>query len=338
MDVGCGFPPVTAVDTARSLHDWQVYGVDRSFADYVLYDADGYYACFDKNGETLGLVGESGCGKSSVARAVMQLPPPDSGNVFFEGEDLAAAGKKRLGQLRPEFQIIFQGSISSLNPRRKIGDAIVMPLRIGKKCGRRERRRLAEEMMAQVGMDPEHCERLPFELSGGQCQRVQIARALMSKPRLPICDEPVSSLDVSVQTQIVNLLERLRRKFGLTMLFISHDLAVVKNVCDRVAVMYLGKLCEIATAEQLYRSPAHPLHKGPAERHPPARPRSAPPAIRSAFQRNAIAHQSALRMPVSNPMPLSETDMRGKRAETEENPRRRPCGMLVAGRRSGVIF
>ena len=209
-------------------------------------------------GETLGLVGESGCGKSSVARAIIQLPRPTSGKILFYGEDLTQASNKRLRQLRPQFQMIFQDSISALNPRRKIGDTIVMPLNIKRSGKPAERIAKARDMMSAVGLDPESYNRRPFQISGGQCQRVQIARALMTKPPLLICDEPVSSLDVSIQAQIINLLEELRTRYELTMLFISHDMAVVKNVCDRVAVMYLGRLCEIAQTEDLYRMPAHP--------------------------------------------------------------------------------
>ena len=211
-----------------------------------------------RRGEILGLIGESGCGKSSIARAVMQLPPPTSGKVLLEGEDLTTLPQKRLLRLRPKFQIIFQDSVSALNPRRRIGEAIAMPLHITNSGRPSERRQRAREMMRQVGIDPENDSLRPFELSGGQCQRVQIARALITHPRLLICDEPVSSLDVSVQAQVINLLDALRCRYGLAMLFISHDLAVVKNICDRVAVMYMGRLCEIAASEDLYHSPRHP--------------------------------------------------------------------------------
>ncbi len=210
------------------------------------------------HGETLGLVGESGCGKSTVARAAMQLPRPTAGRVLFCGEDLTRVAKKRLRRLRPRFQMIFQDSVASLNPRRKIGQTIASPLRIAGNRNRAERTRLAREMMEAVGVDPDAFDRRPHQFSGGQCQRIQIARALMTEPKLLVCDEPVSSLDVSVQAQILNLLEDMRNRLGLTMLFISHDLAVVKNVSDRVAVMYLGKLCETAPSGKLYKTPAHP--------------------------------------------------------------------------------
>jgi len=209
-------------------------------------------------GETLGLVGESGCGKSTVARAIMQLPRPAFGQVLFNGADLTRVGKNWLRQLRPQFQMIFQDSMSSLNPRRNIMDTIAAPLKVIGKATRIERNHRARKMMASVGIDPAAGLRRPFQFSGGQCQRIQIARALMADPALLICDEPVSSLDVSIQAQIINLLETMRKKYQLTMLFISHDLAVVKNICDRVAVMYFGKLCEQAPSEKLYRDHHHP--------------------------------------------------------------------------------
>ncbi|HXE97573.1 MAG TPA: ABC transporter ATP-binding protein [Dongiaceae bacterium] len=210
-------------------------------------------------GETLGLVGESGCGKSSLARAVMQLPGPTSGKVILDGRDLAALTPRCLRPLRGRFQMIFQDPVSSLNPSRSAGESIAAPLSSMGGMDKAERVQRTREMMARVGLDPEqHYDRKPQQLSGGQCQRAGIARALMTGPRLLVCDEPVSSLDVSVQAQILNLLRDVKESYGLAMLFIAHDLAVVKNICDRVAVMYLGRLCEVAPCEELYAAPAHP--------------------------------------------------------------------------------
>jgi peptide/nickel transport system ATP-binding protein len=210
-------------------------------------------------GETLGLVGESGCGKSTTGRAVMQLPHPTSGRVRFDGVELTDLRSSELRKTRPNMQMIFQDPISSLNPRRKIGDIVAEGLEIWNVGDGASRRAKVDEMLAAVGLDPETARgRRPHEFSGGQCQRISIARAVITDPKLIICDEPVSALDVSVQAQILNLLEEMKQRYDLTMMFIAHDLAVVKNVSDRVAVMYLGKFCEVGPPDQLYASPAHP--------------------------------------------------------------------------------
>ena len=209
-------------------------------------------------GETLGLVGESGCGKSTTGRAIMQMPRPTSGSVRFDGEELTSLRGEALRQIRPRLQMIFQDPISSLNPRRKVRDIVGEPLEIWREGDSASRQERVDEVLEAVGLDPATAGgRLPHEFSGGQCQRISIARALVLQPRMLICDEPVSALDVSVQAQILNLLEDMKERFRLTMVFIAHDLAVVKNVSDRVAVMYLGKLCEVAPPEQLYARPAH---------------------------------------------------------------------------------
>ncbi|MHB8681924.1 MAG: ABC transporter ATP-binding protein [Acidimicrobiales bacterium] len=214
-------------------------------------------------GETLGLVGESGCGKSTTGRAAAQILRPSSGSVTFEGVELTALRGRPLRQARTKVQMVFQDPISSLNPRRRVLDAVAEPLALWDIGTRAERRERAAAMLEAVGIDPADAGgRRPVEFSGGQCQRISIARALMLGPQLLICDEPVSSLDVSVQAQILNLLDDLKARHGLTMVFIAHDLAVVKNVSDRVAVMYLGKLCEVAAPDELYRSPAHHYSAG----------------------------------------------------------------------------
>lgn len=213
-------------------------------------------------GETLGLVGESGSGKSTTGRALMQMPPPNSGTVYLEQRDITALPGRELRELRPQMQMIFQDPISSLNPRRKVADIVAEPLRIWRRGTTAEQAQLVEKTLESVGIDPEGARtRRPSEFSGGQCQRICIARSLMLEPKLLICDEPVSALDVSVQAQILNLLQDMKDRYGLTMLFIAHDLAVVKNVSDRVAVMYLGKLCEVGNPDRLYSTPAHPYTK-----------------------------------------------------------------------------
>jgi peptide/nickel transport system ATP-binding protein len=209
-------------------------------------------------GETLGLVGESGCGKSTTGRAIMQMPKPTSGRVHFEGKDLTTLPSKELREVRPALQMIFQDPISSLNPRRRVGDIVGEPLKIWNRGDDASREKAVRDVLEAVGLDPEQTmPRRPHQFSGGQCQRISIARALMLDPKLIICDEPVSALDVSVQAQIINLLEDMKARYGLTMIFIAHDLAVVKNVSDRIVVMYLGKICEVSPPDTLYAAPSH---------------------------------------------------------------------------------
>jgi oligopeptide/dipeptide ABC transporter ATP-binding protein len=208
-------------------------------------------------GETLGIVGESGCGKSTLIRTLMRLVDSTGGAIRYRGKDITGAGRRELGPIRRELQMVFQDPQSSLNPRKRVGQIIGTPLKLRGLDGRSIDNR-SRELLGRVGLNPEHLNRFPHEFSGGQRQRIGIARALAMEPRIMMLDEPVSALDVSIQAQVVNLLEELQQEFGLSYVFVAHDLSVVRHVSDRIAVMYLGKVVEVSPSEELYDKPIHP--------------------------------------------------------------------------------
>ena len=217
---------------------------------------------FVRRGETLGLVGESGCGKTTTGRCILQLYKPTDGQIVFEGQELVGLSTRQMRQMRRQMQVIFQDPFSSLNPRMTAGNIIGEPLIVhGLVKSKEEYRERVAELLQNVGLNPYMADRFPHEFSGGQRQRIGVARALSVDPKLIVCDEPVSALDVSIQAQVINLLEDLQERFSLTYLFIAHDLSVVRHISDRVAVMYLGRLVEIADRNEIYRNPFHPYTK-----------------------------------------------------------------------------
>ncbi|PLR91590.1 ABC transporter ATP-binding protein [Bacillus sp. T33-2] len=209
-------------------------------------------------GETLGIVGESGCGKSTLGRNILRLQKPTGGQVIYRDTDITNYRESQLRHIRREMQIVFQDPYASLNPKHKVSEIVGEPLRVHRQGSRGERRDRVQSLLEKVGLDRNHISRYPHEFSGGQRQRIGIARALALNPRLIVCDEPISALDVSVQSQVINLLQDLQEELGLTYLFISHDLSVIRHICNRVAVMYLGKIVELGSTEEIYLAPAHP--------------------------------------------------------------------------------
>ena len=267
-------------------------------------------------GETLGLVGESGCGKSTLCRTLLRLLEPTSGSIRFERHARSTGlSRRELRPLRREMQMIFQDPYASLNPRKRVGQIVGDPLRLHGIAAGDELKTRVQELLERVGLSSEHCNRYPHEFSGGQRQRIGIARALALEPKLIIADEPVSALDVSIQAQIINLLEDLQDEFGLTYLFVAHDLGVVRHVSDRIAVMYLGKIVEIGPADGGLLEPDPPLHPlaavgGPDPR--PARERGA--GADRARGRRAEPRQPPVGVPLSHPLPVGDRDLLGGRA------------------------
>jgi oligopeptide transport system ATP-binding protein len=245
-----------------------------------------------REGETLGLVGESGCGKTTLGRLILRLEEPSSGEVFFQEKNILSYDKEQMRSLRKDMQIIFQDPFSSLNPRKTVSHIIGEPLLVHGLRSRREREEKVLELLRVVGLRREHMRRYPHQFSGGQRQRIGVARALALHPKLMVCDEAVSALDVSIQAQVINLLKDLQEEFGLTYLFISHDLAVVEHVSDRLAVMYLGKIAELADSFQIYQSPLHPYTQALL---------SASPIPDPAFRRDRIILKGDVPSPIDPP-------------------------------------
>ncbi len=266
-------------------------------------------------GETLGLVGESGCGKTTLGRTIVRLLEPTEGEILFDGKPIGKLGKRALRPFRRELQMVFQDPYSSLNPRKRVRNIVGAPLKIHGVGNRRERRRRVSELLESVGLSPEHANRFPHQFSGGQRQRIGIARALALRPKLIVADEPVSALDVSIQAQIVNLLEELQDEFSLTYIVIAHDLGLVRHVSDRIAVMYLGRIVELSPAEELYTRPIMPYTEALLSAVPIPNPDVAEKRERILL-RGDVGNpgQSALGLPVPPALPVRDRDLLPRRA------------------------